>query len=318
MMKKNYRAFVTGGAGFIGSHLSKKLLDEGREVVVYDNFFTGKREFLPHNNGRLTILEGDVRDHQYLKKIFREFSPAVVFHLAAIHYIPYCNENPVETIMINVGGTEVILDACRETEVEKLIFTSSAAVYPIKDGPNLEEDNIVPSDIYGNSKFFGEHLGRIFYENSSTPCLIARLFNVYGPDETNPHVVPAILEQIKKDSTIHLGNLEPKRDYIYVEDVADALISIEQKAQNTFEIFNVGTGQEYSVRELVENIQEIVSVEIKIKQTESRKRKSDRLHLVSDVSKIRKKVGWSPKYDLYNGLKSLIDIEYSDLIKQNG
>jgi len=317
-MMNNYRALVTGGAGFIGSHLSKQLLEQGREVVVYDNFFTGKREFLPHHNGRLKIIEGDLLDNQYLKKIFKEFKPAVVFHLAAIHYIPYCNENPVETIMVNVGGTEAILDACREIELEKLIFASSAAVYPINDKPNLEEDDIVPCDIYGNSKFFGEYLGRLFYENSSTPCIIARLFNVYGPDETNPHVVPDILEQLKKDSTIQLGNLTPKRDYIYVQDVVDALISIEQKTQQNFEIFNVGTGQEYSVKELVETIEQIVCREINIEQAESRKRKSDRLHLVADVSKISKMVGWKPKYTLSIGLKSLIEIEYNDLIKRNG
>ena len=311
---ENKSAFVTGGAGFVGSHLTSKLLKRGKTVIVYDNFSTGKREFLPSKHRGLKIVTADLLDAEYLKKTLLEFKPSVIYHLAAIHYVPYCNANPIETVMVNVAGTEAVLEACRNIEIEKFIFASSAAVYPIKDTLNFEDDPIFPCDIYGNTKYFGEHLVRTFHESTGVPCVVARLFNIYGPHETNPHVIPAILEQLQNGTEIQLGNLDPKRDYIYVDDVVDALIAIAENSSDSFEVFNVGTGEEYSVEELVDIVGKICELNIQIKQDEQRKRKSDRLHLVADISKIKNLIGWKPKFGIYKGLESLIKNEYSDLL----
>lgn len=312
---KNNVFLVTGGAGFVGSSLVKMLLARNSGVVVYDNFSTGRKEFLPLDNEQLHIVEGDITDISKLKKVFEEFKPSVVYHLAALHYIPYCNANPLETVMVNVNGTETLIECCQRAEIEKFIFTSSAAVYGINDRSNSEEDPVIPLDIYGNTKYFGEHLVRLYHSTSKVPCVVARLFNVYGCNETNDHVVPAILEQLKDNAQIKLGNMEPKRDYIYVEDVSKALISIEENCNGPFDIFNVGTGKEYSVIDLIKIISGLTSIDIQVQQEASRKRNSDRLHLLADITRITRATGWQPEYEIHQGLESLITAEYSGLIK---
>lgn len=300
---------VTGGAGFVGCHLTQRIVERGDEVQVFDNFFTGRREFLSPLNGALSIFEGDLRSWEDVSRAVQAFRPDIVFHLAALHYIPYCNEHPVETIAVNVAGTETLLQVCQKFEVERFIFASSAAVYPIYDKANVEDAPIYPTDIYGNTKYFGEHLVRAYHERTGTSCSVGRLFNVYGPKETNPHVIPAILDQVKEGGQVlELGNLEPKRDYIFVEDVVTAFLALEEHAAD-FDTFNIGTGREYSVQELVDIISAIIGRRLSVRQSEARKRKSDRLHLVADIHKIQEMTGWKPEFDLYSGMKRLIEHE---------
>ncbi|NOY76239.1 MAG: NAD-dependent epimerase/dehydratase family protein [Calditrichaeota bacterium] len=307
-------ALVTGGAGFLGSNLTQFLLENGYNVVVYDNFFNGKREFLPENDPNLEIVEGDLRETQRLKETIQEFQPQTIFHLAALHFIPYCNAHPIETIQVNVEGTESVLEAAQDGPVEKVIYASTAAVYGIFDDFNLEEHRPWPMDIYGDTKYFGEHLMRLFHEKTGKTGVVARLFNLFGPNETNPHVIPEILDQLRKGDTVHLGNLKPKRDYIYVLDVAKALFQMDQKFSNGLHTFNVGTGHEYSVDELVKTVADILGRDVTIEIDPARVRKQERLHLVAGIDKIKKELGWQPEEDLFNGLKKLIEIDYSDLL----
>lgn len=309
------KVLVTGGAGFIGSSLVRKLLSRDTEVIVYDSFFTGKKEFLPLEKENLHIVQGTLLDVDKLKKSFMDYRPSVVYHLAALHYIPYCNANPVETVMVNVGGTESVLAACRDVNIEKFVFASTAAVYAINEYSNSEKDDVLPLDIYGATKYFGEHLVRLFNASCGVPCVVARLFNVYGPNETNDHVIPAILKQLVKSHRIRLGNLEPKRDYIFVEDVARALTLLSEESNTAVEIFNVGSGCEYSVTDLVKVIRELTEIDIQVEQEGSRTRKSDRLHLLADISKIDQITGWRPKFGLIEGLEALIRAEYRKLIE---
>jgi len=300
------RVVITGGAGFIGSNLARRLVERGKDVLVFDNFFTGRKEFLLPLQNDVNIVTGDLRNKDEVVNVITSFKPQVVFHLAALHYIPYCNEHPLETLAVNTIGTETLLQACASVDIEKFIYTSTAAVYPIQDLAHKENDPAVPTDIYGNTKFFGEHLIRVYHERTGTACSIARLFNTYGYNETNPHVIPAILNQLKEfKNEIELGNIEPKRDYIYVEDVADALAALEQHAVG-FDIYNVGTGEEYSVKELVDIISSIIHRALSINQTASRKRKIDRIHLLADISKIKQATQWEPKYNLSKGMEQLI------------
>ena len=309
------RILVTGGLGFIGSHLVSKLVGMNNLVMAFDNFFTGKEEFISDIINDVEVFKGDLRNQDEIYNAVKSFSPSLIFHLAALHYIPYCNDNPIETIEVNVAGTENLLQAVKQCgKVEMFVFASSAAVYPIYDGQNKEDDFIAPTDIYGNTKYFGEHLIRTYFEESGTPCQAARLFNVYGNNETNPHVIPAILDQLLKSDKIQLGNMKPKRDYIFADDVADALIALADKNSQTFDTFNVGTGTEYSVTELVNAIEDICGKKVSVLQSESRTRKSDRLHLVPDVSKIKNSTGWVAKYDLRKGFETLIKQDYPELL----
>ncbi|MFV2045378.1 MAG: NAD-dependent epimerase/dehydratase family protein, partial [Anaerolineales bacterium] len=221
-------ALVTGGAGFIGSHLVRELLQSGQHVVVFDNLSTGTLAHLQLDHPNLVFIQGDIVDTQSLRKAFVDCQPQTVWHLAALHFIPYCNSHPTETIRVNVMGTQHVTNCCLEFGVRELIYTSSAAVYPVADRAFSEEDPPSPSDVYGITKLAGEMLLAAFHEGSGIRCIIARLFNIYGSGETNWHVIPEIVDQALKGNTVHLGNTNPKRDFIHVHDVVSALRSLAE------------------------------------------------------------------------------------------
>jgi len=296
------RTLVTGGAGFIGSCLVKDLLHDGHEVLVYDNFSTGRHEFLPSGMPGLALVEGDIVDQAHLRQAMANWAPSAVIHLAAIHYIPYCNAHPLETLRVNVEGTQSVIEACRAARVKRLVAASSAAVYPICDKANHESDPPGPVDIYGVSKWVDEILVHQFHQETGVACCMARLFNVFGTNETNPHVIPDILEQVTRTDEIQLGNVDARRDFVYVRDVAGALIALVEADGIQFGVFNVGTGQEYSIEQVVQICAEIVQRPLRIHSVGSRRRPTDRRHLLANHSKITAAVGWQPQYDLRAGL----------------
>lgn len=300
------KALVTGGAGFVGAALVRYLLNIDYEVVVYDNFFCGKREHLAWRGPNLKVIEGDVLDAEKLSQTVFEFAPDIVFHLAAIHYIPYCNAHPRQTLRVNVEGTAAVLEACKQTPPQRLFFTSTAAVYPISSDPISEETMPNPLDIYGLSKWFGEQLVTQFCAETDVRCVIARLFNVYGPGETNPHLMPEIVRQLKaQGNTVRLGNLEPKRDYVFVEDVVrivHALTMFDGQASPKLICSNVATGREYSVHDIVKIFAAVLQREIIIQQDPTRLRPSDRLHLCGDITRLQEYVGLQPLFDLQTGI----------------
>jgi UDP-glucose 4-epimerase len=306
---KPQRAFVTGGAGFVGSALVRELLAGGWEVVAYDRLAPGKIEFLPAHPA-LRLVVGDILDQPTLADSIADAIPDVVFHLAAIHYIPYCKAHPAETLRVNVEGTQAVLDACRRVEVPKLLFCSTAAVYP-PEAEALGEDLAPgPLDVYGYSKLFGESLVDLYHRQTGAACLIARLFNVYGPRETSPHLIPEIVDQLLAGAReLQLGNLTSKRDYVHVEDVARALGGLARlpiAPQASPLRVNVGTGKERSAREIVELLGEIGGTTTAITQDPARVRPSDRPHLRADVSRLRELLGWAPDTDLRAGLRDLL------------
>src|SRR5439155_2778218 len=147
-----------------------------------------------------------------------------IFHFAAVHYIPFCTANPFEAMRINVLGTQAVIDAAAAGPTGRIVFASTSDVYSVKDAPLSEDDPIGPYTVYGTTKMMSERL--LWLATTMNPRLsvsVARLFNVYGPRETNPHVLPEVLDQLKSGGcTLRLGNLWPLRDFVFVEDVADA------------------------------------------------------------------------------------------------
>jgi len=303
---KNQRVAVTGGAGFIGSHLTKALLGAESSVLVIDNFCRGFREFLPPNHPQLTVEDLDIREVNSVCRILADFQPEVVFHLAAHHFIPFCNLHPREVIEVNILGTQSVLEACTDLELRRIVFASSAAVFAPGDQPHREEELLAPQDIYGTSKQCGEQLVNLFARQSRVECAVARLFNVYGPSDTNAHVIPDILGQVCNGSEkINLGNLEPKRDFIHVDDVASALVALGRSTTPPAS-YNVGTGQEHSVEGIVRILGKLLHREIRIQQSPSLSRPSDCMHLCADIRKISTVVGWYPKIALETGLSRLV------------
>jgi UDP-glucose 4-epimerase len=298
---------VTGGAGFVGSWLVRECLESwlGANVVVLDNLVNGKREHVP-NSPRVTLRNVDLRDGGAVEQVVSDCQPQVVVHLAALHFIPYCNAHPTETLEVNVVGTQNLLEACRRHEPARLVVASSAAVYPINDRANAEEDQAGPTDIYGLSKWINEKQLELHSRQVGTKCAAARLFNVFGPNETNPHVIPEIVDQMNRgQKEIALGNIKPKRDYIYAADVARALVAIAEKNERPYRVYNVGTGLEYSVEEIFQRLTAIIKRPVKIAVAENRVRQADRMHLLADRGRISHELGWQPRETLDSGLAAL-------------
>lgn len=305
---KDTRILVTGGAGFVGSHVTENLVSRGASVTTVDNLSAGEQKHIPEEAAFHNV---DIRDRDALTEVVHEVDPEVVIHLAAIHFIPYCNEHPEEAFDVNVMGTRNLLDATEGLEnLERIVYTSTAAVYPPDAEPHSEDDSIGPMDIYGRTKLVGEDLLELFVNRTGTPAASARLFNVYGPNETNPHLIPAILEQVEDGSeAVLLGNLSPKRDFIWAGDVADALIALAFNHDSGHRSYNVGTGTAWSVREVAEKVGTALDRDLTVEQESERVRESDRPHLCADASRIEEEIGWSAQTGFVDGLRALLESE---------
>ena len=299
------KILITGITGFIGSAVYKKF--EENELYAIDNLSFGNRSLI--NIPEAQFYLNDIRDRNRVFEIFQAVQPDWVIHLAAIHFIPYCNRHPFESSQINIQGTKNILDASVRTKsVKKVLYASTAAVYPILDGPISENTTTGPLDIYGLSKLTGEYLCHDFNNRTQIPTIICRFFNAFGPNETNPHLIPSIQEQVLEGKReILLGNLEPKRDFIHTSDMANAIDLLMHKFEDGIDTFNLGQGQEYSVIEIVQAFEYCLGEKITIKQHPDRIRKSDRMHLLADVSKLKAFTGWEPKIGIVEGIKTLLN-----------
>jgi UDP-glucose 4-epimerase len=300
---------ITGGAGFIGSALGAHLREEGHEVFVLDDLSFGRRALagvvVAH------FFKADICDRSACERVLREVDPQWVLHLAAIHFIPYCNEHPLEAARINLIGTMNVLDAAATgRSLEQIFVASTAAVYPIADGALAEDHRTGPMDIYGITKLGTERIASEFQLKTGTPVIIGRFFNAFGPNETNPHLFPEIQRQVLASTrTLKLGNLDPKRDYIHTEDMSRAISALLEKGLKGCEIFNIGRGIEYSVREIVAAFERQLGEKLTIEVDPARVRKMERMHLLADVSKLKRVTGWEPKWDIDEGVRTLLKEE---------
>jgi UDP-glucose 4-epimerase len=300
------KTLITGGAGFIGSAIVPAISSEGFDVYVLDNLSFGNREFIDIADDHFFLA--DIRDPQIVKNIISQIKPDIVVHLAAIHFIPYCNQHPFEAADTNIRGTMNVLNACSShTTLKKFLFASTAAVYPICDKAVSETNKLLPLDIYGLSKLTGEYLCKKFHLETGIETTVCRFFNAFGPNETNPHLIPEIEEQLKKGfRTIKLGNLTPKRDFIHTYDMAAAILKLIKHSDSGYDTFNLGRGIEYSVVEIVESFERQLNEKIIIEIDPAKVRKVEREHLLADVTKL-KSIGWEPVWGLDDGIKNLVE-----------
>lgn len=305
---------VTGAAGFLGSHVVDCLLDQGTPVVGVDNLAWGRVENLSaaQRNPRFTLAIEDIRDQAALERLICHLEPEAVVHLAALHFIPAAEADPVEALDINVRGTQSVLTACRESHVERFWLASSGDVYAPSDGPLDEDAAVVPFNIYGLSKWIGEQL--IQLESKRQPAVryvIGRLFNLYGSRETNAHILPEIIKQCREhpDRPLRLGNLWPRRDLVPVTEAARAVVETTSRASQGVTTVNVATGESHSMREVTDAIGELRGRSLMVETDPSKVRPVERPHLQADVTKLRHMIGWTPHCDLYLGLRGLLEAE---------
>lgn len=302
------KALVTGGAGFIGSHLVDRLLADGHEVLVVDDFSTGRPQNLAHLKGerRLTLVQADIRDHGKVAPLFK--GADWVFHLAALADIVPSIERPTDYFRANVVGTQSVLEAARAAGAKRLVYAASSSCYGIPDRyPTPETAEIRPQYPYALTKRLGEelvlHWGKVY----GMPVASMRFFNVYGPRSRTSGTYGAVFgvflaQKLAGKPYTVVGDGTQTRDFTYVTDVVDALVSAATSSASG-EVFNVGSGKTYSVNRLVELLGGPV-VHIP-------KRPGEPDCTFADIAKIRKTLGWGPKIPLEKGIERMLEhIDY--------
>lgn len=293
---------VTGGAGFIGSHLTDRLIEEGHRVLVIDNLFTGSREFV---NAKADFREMDIRDTA-LTGVLLEFKPDYVFHEAAQTMVPVSMEKPALDCDINLMGLINILNACRAAHVKKLIMPSSAAVYGDLDTlPLTEAMQGAPSSFYGLTKLTTESYLRIYKEAFGLDYICFRYSNVYGPRQGHGGeggVISIFCERLAKGQGVTVyGDGEQTRDFIYVGDVVEANMLALQHTECSG-VYNVSTEVGTSLNTLLNELKDIIGTDIDV--TYEPTRTGDIKHSRLSIKKSNDGLGFRAKIDLTSGLKT--------------
>lgn len=296
---------ITGGAGFIGRALVAYCIDRGHRVTVIDNLCAGRAEHLRPFGNAVKLYQADILDASMVDKAMADARPAIVFHLAAHHFIPFCDAHPSETLRVNVEGTQTVFASAARHGVRHAVLASSGAFYPGSREPLSEVTVPAPADIYGLSKLMAEQVASLMAATAGINVVAARLFNTYGPYETNPHLIPHIIESIKRGGPISLGNVNTRRDYIYVDDVAELLYRLAFR-DGSFVTVNVGTGEEFSAEEVIDTIAGILGRPIKIEIDPARLRAVDKPHQRADTRRLEAVTGMLPRHSLETGLRQLL------------
>lgn len=295
------RILVTGGAGFVGSAITRRLVDAGARVTVLDDLFTGRADAIPTG---AEFVHGSVTDQALVEELVTANS--LVFHMAARNIIA-STANPRDDFATNIGGTLNVLLAARTSPVDRVVYTSSASIYGNpRSIPINEDDQIVPLSPYAVSKLGGENYCQAFYESYGLPTTCVRYSNVYGPGQRpdNPYcgVVAKFLVEIHggRPVSIH-GDGEQTRDYTYIDDAVEAtlLAAIHPRAEG--DVFNVGTGIETSVNRLALGIGEALDTPVDIRHIDRRDIDNIRRRVVN-IEKARRMLRWAPQVTLEHGL----------------
>jgi UDP-glucose 4-epimerase len=303
------RVLVTGGAGFIGSHVVDRLVESGYRVRVLDSLLTGKLENLKQHQSysQVEFVKGDVRDAKLVKKSVRDVD--AVIHLAALTSVPFSIENPDLTFAVNVSGTINLLSSCAKQKVGKFVFVSSCAVYGEPESlPITEEHPTRPMSPYADSKLAGEKYCLGFHEKGLLRSVALRFFNVYGVRQVMNDYCGVIAQFIDRSRRrlplVVYGDGRQTRDFVNVNDVADAVLSSVEKSNSEGEVLNVGFGAPTSINDLAKAVMECAGLNLEVVYDEPRL--GDIKHSYADISKAEKLLGYKPTVSLKDGLRTLL------------
>lgn len=304
------RVLVTGGAGFIGSHIVQRLLEHGHDVAVLDNFSRGKEENLPPG---VRLYRADITSWE-IGEIFAKEQPECVIHQAAQIDVRRSVADPVTDASVNILGSINLLEQCRRTGVRKVVYASSAAVYGDPQIlPVPEEHPILATSGYGVSKHTVEHYLEVYRRLYGLDYTVLRYANVYGPRQDplgEGGVVAIFAYRIARRLAVTVfGDGEQTRDYVYVGDVADA--NLLALTQGSGEVLNVSTGVEVSVNQLLEILQELAGRKVEVQYAPERPGEIRRSAL--DNARARRVLGWRPQVSLRQGLEQVLAYEMSRL-----
>lgn len=294
---------VIGGAGFLGSHLVNHLIeDRNCNVVVLDNLISGQKRFI-HPKAKFIYCD-ITSSERVLFKIFKENEIEYVFNYAAEPYIPVSFERPLHTFEINAKGALMVLNAAQEAEVKGILQVSSAEIYGDTDGKITETASVNPHSTYGASKAVIDSLVQIRWKESRTPAIAMRQFNCVGERETHPYIIPEIIKQLSKSSSISLGN-NSFRDFQYAGDAVRMAVELLEKGEFG-EVYNMGSEEGIQIYDLAEKIASLMDIEMDIYPDSSRMRPWEIWHLQSDNTKLYSIIDYRPKTTLEEALKLTI------------
>lgn len=303
------KILITGGAGFIGSHIADALIMKNHEVRILDDFSTGSRNNIKHIESRLEVIEGSITDREVVEKAVKGID--FLFHQAAQVSVAESMKNPVKTWDTNIKGTKLLLNAAVTNKVKKVVIASSAAVYG-NDGQLPKKEDMKPNPVspYGNSKLMNEYIAENYHKQHGLRAICLRYFNVYGPRQSPKSeyagVISKFIERmLRKERPVIYGDGEQTRDFVYVADVVKANILAMESEKVNSGVFNIATGRQTSIRELVKTINEILGTDIV--PTYQPERPGDIRYSFADITKARRKLGYKPEYDLKKGLEKTIE-----------
>ena len=304
-MSGNGKALVTGGGGFIGSHLVDRLLRDGYEVRVLDNFATGHRENLSDAEGEYELIEGDVQSYERAHTAVRGCD--LVFHLAALPSVPRSIQDPLTSTASNVTGTLNVLLAARDEDVRRVVFASSSSVYgPQREFPQREEAAARPISPYGVSKLAAEGYCRAFTQVYGLETVAVRYFNVFGPrqDPLSQYaaVIPKFITMVLAgERPVIYGDGEQSRDFTYIDNTVDGTVLAASAEGVAGETFNVACGEGTTLNQLVEHIGELSGEPVEPIYAE--RQPGDLQRSLADISRAREALGYEPAVDIRAGLE---------------
>jgi dTDP-glucose 4,6-dehydratase len=304
---KDKQVLITGGCGFIGSEITKQLSNIGAKITIVDNLSSGKEEYVKRLSN-VTLIKGDLSNTELVRDAVK--NKEYVIHLAALPFIPDSYYYPMEFFDVNVNSTITLaLAVIKEKTAKRFVHISSSEIYGSSRYTPMDENHpTTPHSTYAVSKLAGERVVYTMHKEHDLPAVIIRPFNSFGPNITQPYVIPEIIGQLLKgNKEITLGNIHSKRDLTFVSDTARGIILSLIMDGIIGETINIGSERSIAVKELVKMISDLTSTEVTVKIDPSRFRPYDVDSLVCDYGRATRLLGWKPEVNIKDGLRMTIE-----------
>jgi UDP-glucose 4-epimerase len=309
---KGLNIAVTGGAGFIGSHITEKLLNLGAKVTVIDTFLHGNKVEHLAGHKQLSIHEADIRNSKSMSTLLK--NKDMVFHLAAVVGVEETQLSPFEVLDVEIGGTINLLNASTKNNVKKFIFGSSSEVYGDSREPMNEDSRLAPKSTYAVAKLVGEEYCKAFFHKYNLHYTILRYFNVYGPRQDERFVISRFIKRALASETIFIyGDGKQTRDFTYVDDTVNVTLLASINDKTSCQAINIGTGNSTSINDLASQIMKSVNNKTMklqfVEYDKTRPREIEIFNRTADITKAKKMLHYDPTVNLAEGLKNLISLD---------